>query len=166
MFQGSRKSQIIWDATFALIAMGAITTVSILGHIATQPNLSPWFAGLVKPSLYPPNWVFGPVWTTLYALMVFALWRILRLRSSNARTVALFLFFLQLALNAAWPWMFFWAHSPLLGLINIVPQVLAIVSTLIFFARLDRLAAWCLAPLLAWVTFATVLNFSIWWLND
>jgi tryptophan-rich sensory protein len=115
MFQGSGKSQIIWDATFALIAMGAITTVSILGHIATQPNLSPWFAGLVKPSFYPPNWVFGPVWTTLYALMVFALWRILRLRSSNARTVALFLFFLQLALNAAWSWMFFWAHSPLPG---------------------------------------------------
>jgi translocator protein len=61
--------------------------------------------------------------------------------------------------------MFFWAHSPLLGLINIVPQVLVIIATLIFFERLDRLAAWCLAPLLAWVTFATVLNFSIWWLN-
>jgi translocator protein len=78
--------------------------------------------------------------------MAFGLWRILRLRDSNARTVALLLFFLQLALNAAWSWMFCWAHSPLLGLINIVPQVLAIVSTLILFARLDQLAAWCLAP--------------------
>jgi translocator protein len=165
MFQGSGKSQIIEDTAFALLAIGAVTIVVMLGDIATQPNLSPWFAGLIKPPFYPPNWIFGFVWTVLYALMAFGLWRILRLRSSNTRTVALLLFFLQLALNAAWPWMFFWAHSPLLGLINIVPQVLVIIATLIFFERLDRLAAWCLAPLLAWVTFATVLNFSIWWLN-
>jgi translocator protein len=165
MFQGSGKSRIIWDAAFAFIAIGAVTIVVILGDIATHPNLSPWFAGLNKPPFYPPNWVFGFAWTVLYALMAFGLWRILRLRGSNVRTVALLLFFLQLALNAAWSWMFFWAHSPLLGLINIVPQVLVIIATLVFFARLDRLAAWCLAPLLAWVTFATVLTFSIWWLN-
>jgi benzodiazapine receptor len=165
MGQKSQNSQIILDVAFALLAVGAVTIVSVLGHIATQPNLSPWFAGLSKPSFYPPNWVFGPVWTALYLLMAFALWRILRLRRSKMRTVALFLLFLQLALNAAWSWMFFWAHSPLLGLINIVPQVLIIVATIIFFARLDRLAGWCLAPLLAWITFASVLNFSIWWLN-
>ena len=162
MFPASEKSQLIWNAA---LAVGAVTIVVILGDIATQPNLSPWFAGLVKPPFYPPNWVFGPVWTVLYALMAVALWRILRLPGSTARTVALILFFLQLALNAAWSWMFFWAHSSLLGLTNIVPQVLVIIATLVSFARLDQLAAWCLAPLLAWVTFASVLNFSIWWLN-
>ncbi len=97
MGQKSQNSQIILDVAFALLAVGAVTIVSVLGHIPTQPNLSPWFAGLSKPSFYPPNWVFGSVWTALYLLMAFALWRILRLRRSKMRTVALFLLFLQLA---------------------------------------------------------------------
>jgi benzodiazapine receptor len=78
---------------------------------------------------------------------------------------ALTLFFIQLALNAAWSWMFFAANSPLLGLVNIVPQFALIVATVVVFYRLDRLAAYCLLPLSAWVAFATVLNFSIWLLN-
>jgi len=145
--------------------VGAIATASILGQIATYPNLSPWFAGLTKPSFNPPSWVFAPVWTTLYVLMAFALWRILRAQGSSLRTAAVSLFFIQLALNAAWSWMFFWAHSPLLGLINIVPQLLAILATLAAFARLDRLAAWCLVPLALWVSYASILNFSLWRLN-
>lgn len=154
------------DAAFAAFAIGAVATASILGQIATYPNLSPWFASLIKSPLNPPNWVFGPVWTSLYALMAFALWRILRLRPGSAgRALALCLFFSQLALNAAWSWMFFWAHSPLLGLINIVPQLLAVLATVATFARLDRQAAWCLAPLAGWVAYASVLNFSLWWLN-
>jgi translocator protein len=154
------------DAVLALLAVVAVTTASVLGQIATYPNLSPWFADLIKPRLNPPNWVFGPVWTTLYALMAFALWRILRLPfSSIGRSFALCLFFVQLIFNAAWSWLFFWAHSPLLGLINIIPQLLLILATIVAFARLDRRAAWCLVPLAAWVTYASVLNFSLWWLN-
>ena len=97
--------------------------------------------------------------------MAFALWRILRMPDSRPRRIALILFFIQLALNAAWSWMFFAAHSPILGLVDIVPQLAVIVMTIIAFHRLDRLAAWCLVPLAAWVAFATVLNFSIWRLN-
>jgi tryptophan-rich sensory protein len=74
----------------------------------------------------------------------------------------LILFFIQLALNAAWSWMFFAAQSPLLGLINLVPQLLVISATVIVFWRLDRIAAWCLVPLAVWVAYATVLNFAIW----
>ena len=166
MIQSYERTTWMRDAAFAALAIGAVAAASVLGQIATYPNLSPWFASLVKSPLNPPNWVFGPVWTALYALMAFALWRILRLRPGSARrTVALCLFFLQLALNAAWSWMFFWAHSPLLGLINIVPQLLAVIATLATFARLDRSAAWCLAPLAGWVAYASVLNFSLWWLN-
>ena len=139
---------------------------SILGQIATRPNLSPWYASLAKPSFNPPSWVFAPVWTTIYALMAFALWRVLRVMApSNARSYAIALFVILLAFNAAWSWMFFWAHSPLLGLINIVPQFVVIVATIVVFARLDCLAAISLVPLAAWVAFASVLNVAIWWLN-
>ena len=156
------------DTAFAVLALGVVAATSILGQIATYPNLAPWYAGLVKPSFNPPNWIFAPVWTTLYALMAFALWRILRVRmpSGMHRRYMVGLFFLLLALNAAWSWMFFWAHSPLLGLINIVPQLGVVITTVVNFARVDRLAAFCLLPLAAWVAFAGVLNTAIWLLNN
>lgn len=150
-----------------LVAALAILPVVValgLGQLATFPNL-PWHAGLIKPSFNPPNWVFGPVWTALYALMAFAAWRILRLPPSPARRTALILFYAQLALNMAWSWMFFAAHSPLLGLINVVPQFLLIVATINACRPLDRHATWALVPLAAWVAFAAALNYAIWSLN-
>ena len=114
---------------FGVLAVASVVAVSVLGQLATFPNLAPWFAGLAKPPFSPPNWIFGPVWTTLYGLMAFAAWRVLRLPPSPARNRALVLFFAQLALNAAWSWMFFAAHSPLLGLLNIIPQFWLIVAT-------------------------------------
>jgi benzodiazapine receptor len=149
-----------------LIALAILPVAAALGlgQLATFPNL-PWHATLIKPSFNPPNWVFGPVWTTLYALMAFAAWRILRLPPSPARRTALILFYAQLVLNMAWSWMFFAAHSPLLGLINVVPQFLLIVATINAFRPLDRTATWALVPLAAWVAFASALNYSIWSLN-
>jgi benzodiazapine receptor len=153
------------DIGFGVLAIATVVAVSLAGQLATYPNLAPWYAGLVKPSFNPPNWVFAPVWTTLYLLMAFAAWRILRLAPSPARRAALLLFCVQLALNAAWSWMFFAAHSPLLGLLNIVPQWLAIVATIVAFHQLDRVAAWCLVSLAAWVAYASALNAALWWLN-
>ena len=153
------------DIGLALLAIVAVVVTSALGQIATYLNLAPWYASLIKPSFSPPNWVFGPVWTTLYALMAFALWRILRLPDSPERRRALMLFFIQLAMNAAWSWMFFAAHSPLLGLINVIPQFFVIVATILAFARLDRVAGMVLPPLAAWVGYASVLNAAVWWLN-
>ena len=147
------------------LAVLPVLAASVVGQIATSPNLAPWYAGLVKPSFNPPNWIFAPVWSALYLLMAFAVWRVARLPSTPARSVALTLFFLQLALNAAWSWMFFAAHSPLLGLVDIIPQFFVIVATIIAFARLDRMAAWALLPLTAWVGYASVLNAALWWLN-
>jgi translocator protein len=154
------------DLGFGVLAISAVAATSAIGQLATYPNLAPWYAGLVKPSFNPPNWVFGPVWTALYALMAFAVWRILRLlEASAARRLALTLFFIQLALNAAWSWMFFGANSPLLGVINIVPQLFIILATMIAFFRLDRISACCLLPLAVWVAFASILNVAIWRLN-
>jgi benzodiazapine receptor len=153
------------DVGFGALAIAAVVATSALGQIATYPNLAPWYAGLAKPWFNPPDRVFAPVWSTLYALMAFALWRVLRLPPSPARTRAIPLFFIQLGLNAAWSWMFFAAHSPLLGLVNIVPQWLVIVATAVAFYRLDRLAGYCLVPLALWVAYAGILNFALWWLN-
>lgn len=166
MINATKRSGWTRDLGFGMLAMMAITAAAVLAQLATYPNLIPWHAALIKPSFNPPNWLFGPVWTTLYVLMAFAVWRILRLRqSSAARRLALTLFFIQLALNAAWSWMFFGANSTLLGVINIIPQFLIILVTIVAFHRLDKLAAWCLVPLAAWVAFASVLNVAIWQLN-
>ena len=166
MTHASATSSWSRDLGFGFLAIVVVAATLVVGQFATYPNLAPWYAGLVKPSFNPPNWVFGPVWTTLYLLMAFAVWRILRLPTAAERRWALCLFFAQLALNAAWSWMFFAAHNPLLGLINIVPQNLVIIATIVAFYRIDRTAGWCLVPLAAWVCFATVLNFAIWKLNS
>ena len=161
-----RANRVARDIVLGVLAVVSVATASVLGQFATYPNLRPWYAGLAKPSLNPPDWVFAPVWTTLFVLMAFAVWRILRLPHLRPlRDQALVLFYVQLALNAAWSWMFFGAHSPLFGLINIFPQFIVIVATLATFRRLDDIAAWCLVPLAAWVGFASVLNFWIWRLN-
>jgi tryptophan-rich sensory protein len=152
------------DLLYAAIATASVVAILLLGQIATYPNLEPWYAGLTKPAFNPPNWIFGPVWTTLYALMGFALWRVMR-SSAKLRRVAALLFYVQLLLNAAWSWMFFAGQSPGAGLINIVPQWFVIIATVAAFWRVDRLAAICLMPLIAWVGFAVALNFEIWRLN-
>ena len=152
------------DVGYGVIAIIAVAATSIAGQLATYPNLA-WYAGLGKPSFNPPNWIFAPVWTALYVLMALAFWRVLRLPPSPARRVASTLFLVQLALNAAWSWLFFGAQSPLLGLLNVVPQWLVILATIAAFRRLDPFAGWCLLPLAAWVMFAGVLNATVWWLN-
>lgn len=147
------------------IPVAAVVAASVLGQIATFPNLAPWYANLIKPPFNPPNWIFGPVWSVLYVLMAYAAFRIHRLAPSAERSRALALFYVQLAFNAAWSWMFFAAHSPLLGLINVVPQLVLVIATVVAFFRLDRAAGIVIAPLAFWVAFATLLNASVWWLN-
>lgn len=149
----------------AAISILPVVAAILLGQAATFPNLAVWYAHLAKPSFNPPNWIFGPVWTTLYALMAIAVWRVLGSRRAPAKRTALTLFFIQLAFNAAWSWLFFGLHNPLLGLVNIVPQWLLVAATMLTFLRLDRFAGICLIPLTCWVAFAGLLNFEIWRLN-
>ena len=153
------------DIGFGALAVIVVAAASVAGQLGTYPNLAPWYAGLAKPSFNPPNWIFAPVWTTLFVLMAFSVWRILRLPRTSTRGTALAQFFIQLALNAAWSWMFFAVRSPALGMVNIVPQWLIIIATIVAFYRLDKIAAWCLFPLASWVVFAGVLNLAIWRLN-
>jgi tryptophan-rich sensory protein len=163
---GLRESRLQPPWPRAAIAILPVVAASLLGQWATYPNLAPWYAGLAKPWFNPPNWIFAPVWTSLYLLMAYSVWRILKAPGNDAdRRTALMLFFVQLALNALWSWLFFGLNNPLAGLMNIVPQLLVILATIDRFRRLDRSAALCLAPLAAWVAFAALLNFEIWRLN-
>jgi benzodiazapine receptor len=141
-------------------------TAGVIGSLFTTPSIPGWYAGLHKPSLAPPNWVFAPVWTTLYALMGISLFVIWRKRSGKGlRRVAISAFMLQLALNALWSYLFFGLQSPFLGVIEITILWLAIVATIAFFSRISKLASLMLLPYLAWVSFAGYLNYLIFTLN-
>lgn len=150
----------------ALIAIVPVIAVSLLGNAVTLPQVASWYPTIAKPPFNPPNWVFGPVWTTLFALMAYSLYRILRLPAGMpGKAKALLAYHAQLALNLAWSCVFFGLNSPLGGIFVIVPFLAAILATVALFRPLDRLAANLQWPYVGWVSFATVLNVSIWWLN-
>jgi tryptophan-rich sensory protein len=132
----------------------------------TADSLNNWYAKLNKPAFNPPNWLFGPVWTTLYILMGIAAFLVWRKGLDNKPVrLALVWFLVQLALNALWTPLFFGLHSPLLALADIVLLLGAIVLTVFYFLKVSRPAGLLLVPYLAWVTFATSLNFAIYLLN-
>ncbi len=120
---------------------------------------------LVQPGWAPPPWVFGPVWTVLYAMMAIAAWLVWRSGGLRAQRTALALFVVQLVLNALWSWLFFAWHLGAPALAEIVLFWIAIVATLIAFWRVRPLAGALLLPYLMWVSFAAFLNYTLWRLN-
>lgn len=144
---------------FILLAEGA----GIVGSFFTTPNIPTWYVTLTKPPIAPPNWVFGPVWTTLFLLMGIAAYLVWRtgVRSRSALQI----FGIQLALNVLWSLIFFGLQNPGAAFIEIILLWLAIAWTIYAFSRHSKLAAWLLAPYIAWVSFASVLNYFIWVLN-
>jgi translocator protein len=148
------------------LAIVPVVICSWLGSQITRPHLLSWYAGLIKPAFNPPNWLFPVAWTLLFALMAYAMFRVLKWPSSTpGRTAAIAAFFAQLALNVGWSFAFFGLQSPLLGLAVIVPFLALIVLTIRLFNKVDPFASWLLWPYAAWVSFALVLNLSIWMLN-
>lgn len=137
-----------------------------IGALFTTPNIPTWYASLAKPSFTPPAWVFGPVWTLLYAMMGAALWLVRQAPAKKgAKRMAYAAFAVQLALNVLWSLAFFGLKSPAYGVAVIVLLWLAIAATIVLFWRFDRKAALLLLPYLAWVSFASLLNYSIFALN-
>ena len=135
-----------------------------LGVIVTIPNIPTWYVTVHKPFFNPPNWIFGPVWTALYTLMSVSLY--LMIRSSHPeKSKALWLFFIQLALNALWSFLFFQYHMLLISLIEIILMLLTMIGFTIIAYRINKTASYCFIPYIAWVSFATLLNASIWYLN-
>lgn len=124
-----------------------------------------WYLSLNKPTWNPPSWVFAPVWTTLYILMAVAAWMIWKRGGLREQRRPLGMFLLQLALNAAWTPIFFGLHQIGWAFVVILFLWLAILLTILAFRSRNEIAAWLLVPYLAWVTFASILNFAIWELN-
>jgi len=141
-------------------------SAGVIGSIFTTPAIPGWYAALVKPSFTLPNWVFAPVWTSLYLLMgisVFLVWR--KGLDNHLVNSALRLFIVQLVLNTFWSILFFGLRSPLLGLVEIIILWVAILLTILSFFRVSKIAGILLLPYILWVSFAAILNFSLWRLN-
>ncbi|MCU0303913.1 MAG: tryptophan-rich sensory protein [Thermoanaerobaculales bacterium] len=155
------------NATFKLVLAIIIPlAVGGLSGYATSGGVADWYPTLVKPGFNPPAWVFGPVWTVLYLMMgvaAYLVWR--RGLDTEGVRIALTAFVVQLALNGLWSVLFFGLRSPGLALVEIVVLWITIAGTTALFHRVVPAAAVLLLPYLAWVSFAALLNASLWWLN-
>jgi tryptophan-rich sensory protein len=149
--------------TALLIFVLTAQAVGAAASLVTTPNIASWFPDLVKPSFLPPDWLFAPVWVALYLLMAVAAWRVWRVR--GLKSAPLVLYAIQLTLNFAWSFIFFGAHRLGPALAEIVTLLIFIVATAIAFWRADRLAGAMMLPYIAWVSFATLLNYEFWILN-
>ncbi len=135
--------------------------------MATQSGVDTWFPTIEKPVFNPPSWIFAPVWTALYIMMGVAAGLVWNKIDENKAVVqkALLFFAIQLGLNILWSFLFFGMGNPLLAFIEIIVLWLMIYETYAKFVKIDKIAGYLFIPYLLWVSFATVLNGSIWWLN-
>ena len=160
MFVLSKQKQIVgfisWlTLCFVAAAIGAVASV----------EAKSFYGALTQPTWAPPSWVFGPVWTALYALMAIAAWLVWRANGFAAKRTALVIFIVQLVVNALWSWLFFAWYLGALAFVDIILLWILIAITLVAFWRANPLAGALLIPYLLWVSFAAVLNYSVWQLN-
>jgi tryptophan-rich sensory protein len=163
---GTMRNMSIRDILKLVVSIVTCLGAGAIGSIFTRSAIPTWYATLEKPSFNPPNWLFAPVWTFLYILMGVAAFLVWRKGLENRQVrIALIVFLIQLVLNALWSVVFFGLESPLYGLIVISILWIAILVNVIKFFRISRVASVLMWPYLLWVTFAAVLNSSIWLLN-
>lgn len=154
------------DIVKLLVSIIACQAAGAIGSVFTAPNIPTWYAALEKPFFTPPSWLFAPAWIILYLLMAIAAFLVWRkgLWEEGVKP-ALFLFLVQLVLNALWSVVFFGLQSPLYGMVVIIALWIAILVTIIKFFRLSAAAGSLMLPYILWVSFASALNISIWVLN-
>ena len=149
-----------------ILAIIICQTAGLIGALFTRSAIPDWYAFLTKPELAPPNWIFAPVWTTLYLLMgiaAFLIWK-RGLDRTDVR-LALSIFTVQLVLNTLWSIIFFGLRAPGWAFIEIALMWVAILASIIAFSKISKTAAWLLVPYILWVSFAAYLNYSIYVLN-
>ena len=151
-----------------LVSIIVCELAGLIGSIFTMPAIPTWYAGLQKAALNPPSWVFGPVWTTLFALMgiaFFIVWKNRTNKNKAAVKTAFAIFAGQLLMNILWSILFFGLQSPGSALLEVIGFWLMILVTIIAFSKVSKAAAWLLLPYILWVSFATYLNYAVWMLN-
>ena len=155
--------------TRILVLVVTCLAVAYFSSLVTRPSVETWYTTIEKPSFNPPNWLFAPVWTTLFVMMGIAgglVWHEINSPKREEVKKAMLFFAIQLGLNALWSYLFFGLKNPLLALIEIILLWLMIYETYIKFAKINKISGYLFVPYLLWVSFATVLNASIWWLNQ
>ena len=149
-----------------LISIAIPLLVGAIAAFFTASGVNGWYAIANKPSFNPPNWLFAPVWTALYIMMGIALYLILKSEADTGfKQTAIILFAVQLTLNFLWSFIFFYAKQPGWAFADIIALWLMILFTIIWFGKISSTASWLLVPYIFWVSFASLLNFYIWWLN-
>ena len=152
--------------TFKLIISVLIPLIiGFLGSFFTASSVDSWYTTINKPSFNPPGWIFAPVWTTLYILIGLSFYLVWKKIFGEERKKVIIVYSMQLLLNLLWSVLFFGLRSPLLGLIDIIILIAFIIANTIIFYKISKTAGYLLIPYLLWVSFASVLNFSIFLLN-
>lgn len=155
----SKIIKLVLSILFCLLA-------GVVGSFFTIPAIPDWYAGLIKPFFSPPNWVFGPVWTVLYIFMGLSLYLVWEKGTKKKKVKeALKLFAIQLLLNWIWSPVFFGTKNLFLAFVVIVLMWFFILKTVLAFSKINKTASYLLYPYFAWVSFASILNFSVWFLN-
>ena len=153
------------DLIKLITAVSLTVVLGAVGGLVTAPEIPTWYAGLTKPSFNPPNWLFGPVWTTLYILMGISCYLVWKQPPSTERNRALSVFIIQFVLNFCWSFIFFGMHATGWALAEMILLWITILITIFSFARFSKTAAWLLVPYISWVSFAMLLNGAIWRFN-
>ena len=153
------KNKFLSFIIFAVVTYSA----SFIGGIATISSKEPWYSSLIKSGLNPPDWVFAPVWTTLYLFMTIAIWSAWHKNYKNLNLV--FIYLIHLFFNTTWSIVFFVFHNILLALVNLIVLILFIVILIIKFKEVSRLSYYLMIPYLLWCFYALVLNSTLWYLN-
>lgn len=141
-----------------------VFAAAAIGGLASA-QAGAFYTELIRPDWAPPGWLFGPVWSVLYALMGVSAWLVWRARGFAGARCALLLFILQLGVNALWTWLFFAWHRGVLAFAEILLLWVMIVATIMLFWRISKLAGGLLLPYLGWVTFAAALTYATWQRN-
>ncbi|MBU0898393.1 MAG: tryptophan-rich sensory protein [Nanoarchaeota archaeon] len=153
------------DWSKLLVSLIACQLAGFVGAIFTTSNIATWYATINKPTFTPPNWLFAPAWTTLFILMGIALYLIWEKGSWKKNIKPIAVFKVQLILNIVWSVLFFGIQNPFAAFIEIIFLWITILATIILFYKIDKRAAYLMIPYIAWVTFAALLNYSVWILN-
>lgn len=152
--------------TVFIFSLGVSLLAGFLGSFFTQSSVSGWYLNLHKPFFNPPSWLFGPVWTFLFILIGISLYLIIKAKADKKiKEKAYILFIVQWLLNIAWSFCFFYLKNPLLGFIEIIILLSSIIFTTVYFYRINKVAGYLFIPYILWVSFASILNLAIWFLN-